>query len=400
MSFSTFSQAHIDHLKEPMFFGNGLSVARYDIMKYPYVDEHLTQKQLGFFWRPEEIDLSKDRIDFQALPENEKHIFTSNLKYQTLLDTIQGRGLGQAFGKIITLPEIESWFSAWPFSENIHSRSYTHIIRNLYSNPGVIFDDIVFNENISARTVDLTANYDRFIKTVDMWSHFGEGEFTITRPQSKVETLLKPGPMDIHAFEQKTVGKITVDMPTMMADAYYLLADINVLEAIRFYVSFACSFAFNERELMEGNAKVIKFILRDESLHKQGTVWMLNKLASGAEGQEWAKIAREVKTRITALFTSAAEQEIEWAKYLFKDGAMPGINLDVITKYIQYLVDLNLDLLGLPPVYGVKKNPMPWMSTYTNSDNVQVAPQEVEVSAYLTAGLDMDGLSNLGDLSL
>ena len=398
MSFSTFSQQELNHLKEPMFFGKGLNVARYDILKYPYVDEHLTQKQLGFFWRPEEIDLSKDRIDFQGLPEHEKHIFSSNLKYQTLLDTIQGRGLGQAFGKIITLPEIESWFNAWPFSENIHSRSYTHIIRNLYSNPGVIFDDIVFNENISARTLDLTGNYDRFIKSVDMWSHFGEGNFTIDRPATKVERLIADLPEG--ATELKTVGNIDVSMPQLMSDAYYLLADINVLEAIRFYASFACSFAFNERELMEGNAKVIKFILRDETLHKTGTVWMLNKLASGAEGQEWAKIAREVKTRITALFTSAAEQEINWAKYLFKDGAMPGINLEVITKYIQYLVDLNLELLGLPPVYGVKKNPMPWMNTYTNTDNVQVAPQEVEVSSYLTAGLDMNGLNNLSGLSL
>lgn len=396
MSFSTFSKQDIDHLKEPMFFGKGLTVARYDILKYPHVDENLTQKQLGFFWRPEEIDLSKDRIDYQSLPEHEKHIFSSNLKYQTLLDTVQGRGLGQAFGKIVTLPEIESWFSAWPFSENIHSRSYTHIIRNLYPNPGVIFDDIVFNENISARTVDLTGNYDSFIKSVDMWSHFGEGEFVVHRPLTKMESLLVPP-----GIENKYARwDIDVSMPQLMSDAYYLLADINVLEAIRFYVSFACSFAFNERELMEGNAKIIKLILRDETLHKQGTVWMLNTLASGAEGQEWAKTAREVKKRIPALFTSAAEQEIQWAKYLFKDGAMPGINLEVITKYIQYLVDINLELLGIPPVYGVKKNPMPWMNSYTNTDNVQVAPQEVEVSSYLTAGLDMDGLGDLGSLSL
>lgn len=400
MSFSTFAQQDINHLTEPMFFGQGLNVARYDILKYPHVDEHFTQKELGFFWRPEEIDLSKDRIDFQGLPLHEKHLFTSNLKYQTLLDSIQGRGLSQAYGKIISLPEMEGWFKAWEFFEGIHSRSYTHIIRNLYPDPGVIFDDIVFNDNVSARTLDLTGNYDRFIQTVDMWSHFGEGEFTITRPQAKVETLLKPGMMNMSAFEQKTVGKINVDMPTMMADAYYLLADINVLEAIRFYVSFACSFAFNERELMEGNAKVIKFILRDESLHKASTTWMLNTLASGAEGQEWAKIAREQKKRIPELFITAAEQEIAWAKYLFKDGAMPGINLEVITQYIKYLVDRNLELLGLPPVYGVKKNPMPWMNTYTNSDNVQVAPQEVEVSSYLTAGLEMDGLGNLGNLSL
>jgi ribonucleoside-diphosphate reductase beta chain len=396
MSFSTFTQKDVNHLTEPMFFGKGLNVARYDILKYHHVDDNFTQKELGFFWRPEEVDLSKDRIDFQGLPAHEKHIFTSNLKYQTLLDSIQGRGLSQAYGKIISLPEMESWFKAWEFFEGIHSRSYTHIIRNLYPDPGVIFDDIVFNDNISARTLDLTANYDRFIKSVDMWSHFGEGEFVIQkRSSSKVDDLLKDmGPT------YRPVDTLKVDMPTMMADAYYLLADINVLEAIRFYVSFACSFAFAERALMEGNAKVIKFILRDESLHKTSTTWMLNTLASGAEGQEWARIAREQKKRIPELFITAAQQEIDWAKYLFKDGAMPGINVEGMTRYIQYIVDLNLELLGIAPVFGVKKNPYPWMNTYTNSDNVQVAPQEVEVSSYLTAGLNMDGLGDLGGLSL
>jgi ribonucleoside-diphosphate reductase class Ia beta subunit (EC 1.17.4.1) len=398
VSYSTFVQKDVNHLTEPMFFGHGLNVARYDIMKYPHVDEHFTQKELGFFWRPEEVDLSKDRIDFQGMPLHEKHIFTSNLKYQTLLDSIQGRGLSQAYGKIITLPEMESWFKAWEFFEGIHSRSYTHIIRNLYAHPGEIFDDIVFNDNISARTLDLTGNYDRFIRTVDMWSLFGEGDFTVHRPATKVEQILANLPEG--ATEIRPVGNINVSMPQMMADAYYLLADINVLEAIRFYVSFACSFAFKERRLMEGNAKVIQFILRDESLHKTSTTWMLNTLASGAEGQEWAKIAREQKKRIPELFITAAQQEIEWAKYLFKDGAMPGINVEVITRYIQYIVDLNLGLLDLPPVYGIKKNPMPWMNTYTNTDNVQVAPQEVEVSSYITAGLDVGGMDALSDLSL
>lgn len=397
MSYSTFIQKDVNHLTEPMFFGHGLNVARYDLLKYSHVDEQFTQKELGFFWRPEEVDLSKDRIDFQGLPAHEKHIFTSNLKYQTLLDSIQGRGLSQAYGKIITLPEMEAWFKAWEFFEGIHSRSYTHIIRNLYPDPGVIFDDIVFNDNIAARTLDLTDNYDRFIRTVDMWSLFGEGEFTVTRPLINVERLLVPPDAD---FKRVISHRMNVSMPQMMADAYYLLADINVLEAIRFYVSFACSFAFNERKLMEGNAKVIKLILRDEALHKTSTTWMLNTLASGAEGQEWKKIALEQKKRIPELFVTAAEQELQWAAYLFKDGAMPGINLEGMTRYIQYIVDQNLDLLEIPGVYGVKKNPYPWMNTYTNSDNVQVAPQEVEVSSYITAGLDVGGLDSLGDLSL
>lgn len=399
MSFSIFNPTPIDNVREPMFFGQGVNIARFDNIKYPLIDESFTQKQLGFFWRPEEIDVSKDRIDFnETLAPNERHIFTSNLKYQTLLDSIQSRGLEAAFSRIISLPELENWFQTWAFSETIHSRSYTHIIRNLYPDPGVIFDDIVINPEITARTLNLTGNYDRFIRDVDMLSLFGPGEYKVERALSKVDRLLVPD--DSILAPTQTVGTFNIDPLKLRSDAYYMLADINTLEALRFYVSFACSFAFNERGLMEGNAKIIKLICRDESLHKTSTTWILNKLASGAEGKEWADIAREQNKRITKLFTTTAEQEMNWAKYLFKDGSMPGINFEVISKYIQYLVDLNLDQLNLPPAYGVKKNPMPWMNTYTNSDNVQVAPQEVEVSSYLTADLDMSGLHDLGNLSL
>lgn len=397
MSFSTFNPNQVDNTKQPMFFGEGLNVARFDKLKYQHIDDAFTQKELGFFWRPEEIDLAKDRIDFnEVLTPHEKHIFTSNLKYQTLLDSVQSRGLEAAFGKIITLPELENWFQTWGFSESIHSRSYTHIIRNLYADPGVIFDDIVINPEIAERTLNLTDNYDRFIKSVDMWSLFGEGDFVVQRRESdKVADILKNmGPT------YRPVGNFNITMPQLKADAYYMLADINTLEALRFYVSFACSFAFNERDLMEGNAKVVKFICRDESLHKTSTTWMLNKLADGSEGREWAEIARVNKPRIPVLVKSVVEQEIRWAKYLFKDGAMPGINLETITAYIEYLADVLLDQLGIAPIYGRKKNPMPWMMNYTNSENVQVAPQEVELSSYLTADLKMDGLSDLGDLSL
>lgn len=399
MSYSTFNTDEVNYLKQPMFFGEGLNVARFDRLKYPHIDEQFTQKELAFFWRPEEVDLSKDRIDFnEKLAENEKHIFTSNLQYQTLLDSVQSRGLETAFGKIISLPELENWFQTWGFSETIHSRSYTHIIRNLYADPGIVFDNIVINPEIAERTLNLTGNYDRFIKGVDMWSHFGEGEFVIQRREGdKVSDMLKNmGP----TYRPIEGGNINVSMPQLMSDAHFLLADINTLEALRFYVSFACSFAFNERELMEGNAKVIKFICRDETLHKTSTTWMLNKLADGSEGREWAVIARANMPRIPLLVRSVAEQEIRWAKYLFQHGAMPGINLETITAYIEYLADILLNQLGLPGIFGRKKNPMPWMLNYTNSENVQVAPQEVELSSYLTSDLKMDGMSDLGDMSL
>lgn len=400
MSFSTFNPKQVDNTKQPMMFGEGLNVARFDHLKYEHIDEQFTQRQLGFFWRPEEIDLSKDRIDFnEKLSAHERHLFTSNLKYQTLLDSVQSRGLEAAFGKIITLPELENWFQTWSFSETIHSRSYTHIIRNLYVNPGVIFDDIVLNPEIAERTLNLTNNYDRFIRGVDMWSLFGEGRFIVNQGSSNTINEILANPM-AKPPAPKHLETFDISMPQLMNDAYYMLADINTLEALRFYVSFACSFSFNERELMEGNAKVIKLICRDESLHKTSTTWMLNKLASGAEGQEWAKIARAQNARVVPLVKSVVEQEIRWARYLFKDGSMPGINLETISAYIEYLADVLLDQLHILPAYGRKKNPMPWMSSYTNSDNVQVAPQEVELSSYLTADLKMDGLTELGDLTL
>jgi ribonucleoside-diphosphate reductase beta chain len=400
MSFSTFNPNEVNYLTEPMFFGQGLNVARFDKLKYQHVDDEFTQKVLAFFWRPEEIDLSKDRIDFnEKLADHEKHIFTSNLQYQTLLDSVQARGLESAFAKIISLPELENWFQTWGFSETIHSRSYTHIIRNLYPDPGVVFDNIVINPEIAERTINLTGNYDRFIKGVDMWSMFGEGRFQVNQINPNVLSEILANPMAPRPAP-KVIETLDVSMPQLMSDAHFLLADINTLEALRFYVSFACSFAFNERELMEGNAKVIKFICRDESLHKTSTTWMLNKLADGSEGKEWAAIARANASRIPALFKSVADQEIRWAKYLFKDGAMPGINLETIGAYIEYLVDICLNQLNMPGIYGRKKNPMPWMNTYTNSENVQVAPQEVELSSYLTADLQMEGMNDFGDLTL
>lgn len=402
MSFSIFSQDQTDYLKQSMFFGKGLNVSRFDELKYPFIDSNLTDQQLAFFWRPEEIDISKDRIDYnERLPENEKHIFTSNLKYQTLLDSCQGRGIEQAFGKIVSIPELENWFLTWAFSETIHSRSYTHIIRNLLANPGEIFDDIVLNPEITGRAINLTGNYDRFIKSVDLHSLFGEGHFEISK-KSPGGIILPQGFEDIQRGpdQMQLVEKFDVSMPQMMEDAFYLLGDINCLEALRFYVSFACSFAFAERELMEGNAKVIKFICRDESLHKVGTTYLINKLADGSEGQEWAKIGRRTKLRFPELVRSVVDQEKSWAKYLFKDGAMPGINLESMGHYMEYLADVLLDQMGIAPLYGRKRNPFPWMTTYTNSENVQPAPQEVEISAYRTADLSSESTGLLDDLSL
>lgn len=376
--YKTFSEDKIDHLTQPMFFGQPVNVARYDYVKYPFIDQ-LSQRQLAFFWRPEEVDLSKDRLDYmERLNDNERHVFLSNLKYQTLLDSVQGRALVIALLKITSLPELENWIETWSFSETIHSRSYTHIIRNLVPNPSVIFDDIIENKYISSRAGAITSRYDDFINGVDLLG-------------------VAKGYKD--NSEDDWYEKTTYALKKML---YLLLVDINALEALRFFVSFACSFSFAERALMEGNAKVIKLIARDELLHREGTVMILERLRNGSEGPEWAKIAEECKDLVPEIVQSVAAQEIEWAEYLFKDGAILGLNKEILTQYIQYLANNNLMMLGAEPVFPeVKKDPLPWMKHYLSSSEVQVAPQETEISSYLTADLDIsEGLGGLGELVL
>lgn len=359
MAYSTFGEKRVDNTVQPMFFGTPVNVARYDRVKYDEFND-LTTRQLAFFWRPEEIDLSIDRVDFnQHMQEHERHIFTSNLKYQTLLDSVQGRALVLALMKITSLPELENWIETWSFSETIHSRSYSHIIRNLVADPDIIFNDIVENKYISERARSVTDRYDRFIKMVDEYSHAE----------------------DLTMF----------DLKTMKRDLYLLLVDINALEALRFYVSFACSFAFAERELMEGNAKIIKLIARDEALHKEGTVTILRLLRT-SEDADFRAIANdpEVHKEIDLIYASIVQQESEWADYLFKDGAMIGLNATIVKQYMQWVADINLRLIGRPAMFGIKSNPLPWMSNYTNSSDVQVAPQETELTSYRTADLAAD----------
>lgn len=363
MSYTTFSQVKNDQLKEPMFFGQHVNVARYDQQKYE-VFEKLIEKQLSFFWRPEEVDVSKDRIDYQALPEHEKHIFISNLKYQTLLDSIQGRSPNVALLPLISIPELETWVETWSFSETIHSRSYTHIIRNIVNDPSVIFDDIVTNEEIRKRAQDISSYYDDLIRQTSYYHLFGEGT---------------------HDINGK---KVTVSVREIKKQLYLCLMSVNALEAIRFYVSFACSFAFAERELMEGNAKIIKLIARDEALHLTGTQYMINLLRSGEDDPEFAEIAAECEQECYDLFLRAAEQEKEWAEYLFKDGSMIGLNRDILCQYVEYITNIRMQAVGLELPFQARSNPIPWINAWLVSDNVQVAPQEVEVSSYLVGQID------------
>jgi ribonucleoside-diphosphate reductase beta chain len=366
MAYSIFSQEDNDQLKEPMFFGQSVNVARYDQQKYP-IFEKLIEKQLSFFWRPEEVDISQDRIDFQNLPAHERHIFLSNLKYQTLLDSIQGRSPNVALLPLVSIPELETWIETWAFSETIHSRSYTHIIRNIVNNPAIIFDDIIKNENIRERAGDIAFYYDDLIRSSMLFSQFGIGEHVINGE------------------------KIKIDLREMKKKLYLCLMSVNILEAIRFYISFACSFAFAERKVMEGNAKIIRLIARDEALHLTGTQHMLNLMRSGQDDPEFAAIAEELSDQCHDMFKEAAEQEKKWADYLFKDGSMIGLNRDILVQYVEYITNIRMNAVGLKTAFPhAKNNPIPWINTWLSSDTVQVAPQEVELSSYLIGQINSD----------
>ena len=363
MSYTTFNPKSFDSTKVPMFFGQNVNVARYDVQRYP-IFEKLIEKQLSFFWRPEEVDLSTDRKDFIDMPEHEKHIFLSNLKYQTLLDSVQGRSPNVAFLPIVSIPELETWLETWAFSETVHSRSYTHIIRNIVTDPSVIFDEIVTNPEIVKRAESVTRLYDELIRLTSI--------------------------QNVHGYGVHTIDDVEYDCTlwNLKCKVYLTMVSVNVLEAIRFYVSFACSFAFAERAIMEGNAKIIKLIARDEALHLTGTQYIINTLGSGVDDEEFKEVAAACREEAIALFAEAAEQEKDWAKYLFRDGSMIGLNAQILSEYVEYITNVRVQAVGFEEIFPARQNPLPWMNAWLSSDNVQVAPQESEISSYLVGQID------------
>lgn len=376
MSYSTFNQNQTDPLKEPMFFGNSVNVARYDQQKHS-IFEKLIEKQISFFWRPEEVDVSRDRVDFNAMTVSEKHIFISNLKYQTLLDSVQGRSPNIALLPIVSIPELETWIETWSFFETIHSRSYTHILRNLFADPSEVFEDIVINREIQQRANDISQYYDDLIFHTQLWQTHGEGDVTV---------------------DGKTY---TITMRELKKKLFLCINSVNALEAIRFYVSFACTFAFAEREMMEGNSKIIRLIARDENLHLTSTQHILNLWQYGEDDPEMKEIAEELRDEALQIFMKAVEQEKQWAHYLFKDGSMIGLNEDMLCQYVEYIANLRMEAIGFDAPFKQRSNPLPWMNKYLVSDNVQVAPQEAEISSYLVGQIDSEvSAADLGDFEL
>ena len=362
---TVFNRAKVETPKQPMFFGAPLSVQRYDNYKYPTFDR-LTQQQLGYFWRPEEVSLQKDRADYQNLTDNQKHIFTSNLKYQIMLDSVQGRAPGMAFIPYCSLPELEACMQVWQFMEMIHSRSYTYIIKNVYANPSEVFDTILDDNKIMSRSESVTQSYDEFIQYAQEYSN---------------GSLWQK-----NAKDSPTARWTVKDLKRKL-----YLAVANVNKGIRFYVSFACSFAFGENKLMEGSAKILSLISRDESQHLVLTQQILKNWEKG-DDPDMVEIAKEEKETVSKMFENCVNEEKAWADYLFKDGSMIGLNAKLLYNYVEWIANRRMKAIGLKPIYDqpLRNNPLPWTEHWLNSKGQQNAPQETEIESYVVGGIKQD----------
>jgi ribonucleoside-diphosphate reductase beta chain len=362
-----FNENKVDHLTQPMFFGESLNIARYETMKYPKFDD-LAEAQKGFFWNPQEIDLTKDRQDFLKLPDHQQRLFLLNLKYQSLMDSVQGRAPSIAFLPYVSIPELEICIQTWSFFETIHSKAYTHIVRNVVKDPSKVFDEIMDDETILARAKVVTADYNDFIDYAQRYQMFGYGTHNII---TNGETLT-----------------VTISKKELYRKLYRALIAVYILEGIRFYVSFACSFAFGERGVMIGNTEEISLIARDEAQHLAVTLLILKNYKNKENDNLMTYIMAEEEEHVYEMFKEAVELEKAWATYLFKDGPMIGLNAQMLCEYIEYIANVRLKNLGLKQIFASKTNPLPWTMKYLDSSNKQTAPQENELTSYVIGKID------------
>ena len=336
----------IDFKEEPIFLGKGKNIQRYDEPKHKFFYD-LGQRMDSVFWKPAEISLLKDKLDYEKLQDFEKHIFDSNLKRQILLDSIQGRSIQQTFGRVVTNPEVEYAFERQQFQETNHSDAYSYVLRNVYENPDEVLGSIVNNELISKHAKNINKHYERLYNLI-----------------SRSEVL-----DDVSDYDMK--------------EAIYLaLISMNILEGIRFYVSFACTFAFAENKRMEGNAKELTLIARDENQHLALTQKLINILRKD-EGEGFLEVIANNADTVQGMYLDAVEDEKEWARYLFKDGSILGLNTEIIGRYMEYITNQRLQAIGLDKIYNIHQNPLPWIDSYLGNSKVEVLPQETEISSYV-----------------
>lgn len=339
-------------LDEPIFFGKSAGIARFDKEKYPIFSK-LRKLQKSLFWNPEEINLQKDSIDFKSLQPHEKHIFTKNIAYQILLDSVQERSPLFAFLPWVSHPELETCIITWSFFEMIHAESYQWILKNLYPNPSVVFDSVLNDDAIINRAVSVIRYYDDFISYADR-----------------------------HKVKDKTCTS-----KELKRKMYLALVAVYALEGLRFYVSFASSFSFGKLGKMTGNASIVKLIAKDEAQHVAITLNII-KVLKQEEDLEWQQIVKESELDCYNLFDEVVQQEKDWAEYLFKDGSIVGLNPKILGDYVEFTANKRLKSIGLKQQYSVTSDPLSWMSSYINGDEVQVAPQEQEITDYRSNVID------------
>jgi len=356
VSKTVFNREKVDFTKSTMFFGPDQNTQRYDVFKFPVFDK-LNQTMLGYFWRPEEVSLQKDRSDYANFRPEQKHIFTANLKYQTLLDSVQGRGPCLAFLPHVSIPELEGCIVTWDFFETIHSRSYTHIMKNVYADPTEVLDTILDDDKIIERAISVTKNYDAFTEAADNHIHHKKGT-----------------------------------MRDVKKKLFLAMMNVNILEGLRFYVSFACTFAFGELKLMEGSAKIISLIARDESQHLALSLHILKNWMRGEDDKEFASIAKECEAEVYEMWKTCVNEEKAWAHHLMKDGSIIGLNERLLGSYVEFIANKRLKALGYKPIFDTptSQNPLPWTQHWLSSSGLQVAPQETEVESYIVGGIKQD----------
>ena len=367
MKFQTFNTDKNDATKESMFFGNSVNSARYDKQKYPFFEKQIV-KQNSFFWNPEEVAMNQDSANYNKdLSEAAKHIFTSNLQYQILLDSVQGRAPNIALLPVVSIPELETLIETWSYFETIHSRSYSHIIRGIYNNPSEVFDNMLDIEPILTRAAAVTQYYDDFIEYSSYYNLLGLGKHKVNGKE-----------IDINEYD-------------LHKKLYLLMAAINILEGVRFYVSFACTWNFAESmKVMEKSAKILKLICRDENVHLAITTFIMKKFADGSEGSMLKDIAQECEQEVYKMYDDAVQQEKQWAEFLFSQGSVIGLNSQILGEYVEYIANKRMRTIGLKGPYAQTSNPLPWTDSWIGSKDTQVAPQEEEITSYTVGGINND----------
>lgn len=345
---------NIEWRKQPMFFGEKLGLARSDQVRYRAF-QRLTEEQYSNYWRPHDVNLEKDKADFAKLWPNTKHIFVKNLAYQQLLDSIQSRAAIIGFLPWVSCPELEACIKVWSFFEEIHNKSYEYILKNLNLDSSEFVDSILQDTNIVNRADAICRYYDEFIRFGNRVKVFGYSE-------------------DLPLYEHKRL-------------AYRAMLSVYALEAIRFYVSFSCTFAIGQQDLMLGNAKEMKLIARDEALHVGISLTILRNWPK--EDEDFARIAKEEEATAYAIFDEVVTGEKDWDKYLFKDGALLGMNEKLMDASIEALANKRMKALGLEQRYATKVDPFAgWMKNWIATSDVQVAPQETEIDTYKVSAID------------